>query len=140
MLKITKPKKLVTINFEEIKFDLDAELGQQQFNPNALASRDIVRDLVARYNAVRKILIDRYEAQLKLDFYLQGISSSVSGTFDYTGVYDKTTSCLENKTHLNTQLAYLKSKFWNTVFIRKMPKTLEDVTDSGSHICALDKG
>jgi hypothetical protein len=24
--------------------------------------------------------------------------------------------------------------------IRKMPKTLEDVTDSGSHICALDKG
>ncbi|MEY3223181.1 MAG: hypothetical protein RLZZ203_2037, partial [Cyanobacteriota bacterium] len=26
------------------------------------------------------------------------------------------------------------------VFIRKMPKTLEDVTDSGSHICALDKG
>jgi hypothetical protein len=25
-------------------------------------------------------------------------------------------------------------------FIRKMLKTLEDVTDSGSHICALDKG
>jgi hypothetical protein len=26
------------------------------------------------------------------------------------------------------------------LFIRKMLKTLEDVTDSGSHICALDKG
>ena len=26
------------------------------------------------------------------------------------------------------------------ILIRKMPKTLEDVTDSGSHICALDKG
>ena len=26
------------------------------------------------------------------------------------------------------------------IIIRKMPKTLEDVTDSGSHICALDKG
>jgi hypothetical protein len=26
------------------------------------------------------------------------------------------------------------------VFIREMPKTLEDVADLGSYICALDKG
>lgn len=118
MIKITKPKKLVTINFEEIKFDLDAELGQQQFNPNALVSRDIVRDLVARYNAVRKIVIERYETQAKLDFYLQGISDSVYGTFDRNGRQDKTATCLDNETDLNTQLAYLKSRFWNTVFIK----------------------
>jgi hypothetical protein len=27
-----------------------------------------------------------------------------------------------------------------SVFIREMPKTLEDVADLGSYICALDKG
>jgi hypothetical protein len=26
------------------------------------------------------------------------------------------------------------------LFIREMPKTLEDVADLGSYICALDKG
>lgn len=118
MLKITKPKKLTNVHFEEIKFDLDAEIGNQQFNPNALASKDIVRDLVARYNAARKILIDRHETQAKLDFYLQGISNPVYGTFDKNNRWDKTEDCLENETDLNTQLAFLKSKFWNTVFIK----------------------
>jgi hypothetical protein len=27
-----------------------------------------------------------------------------------------------------------------SAFIREMPKTLEDVADLGSYICALDKG
>jgi hypothetical protein len=67
---------------------------------------------------VRKIVIERYETQAKLDFYLQGISDSVYGTFDRNDRYDKTTTCLDNETDLNTQLAYLKSRFWNTVFIK----------------------
>jgi hypothetical protein len=29
--------------------------------------------------------------------------------------------------------------YW-LAFIREMPKTLEDVADLGSYICALDKG
>ncbi|MBS3026636.1 MAG: hypothetical protein HCA25_05945 [Dolichospermum sp. DET50] len=33
-----------------------------------------------------------------------------------------------------------KTDISHTPFIREMPKTLEDVADLGSYICALDKG
>jgi hypothetical protein len=39
-----------------------------------------------------------------------------------------------------TPFAVILSISLSLLFIRKMLKTLEDVTDSGSHICALDKG
>jgi hypothetical protein len=39
---------------------------------------------------------------------------------------------LENK--------YLFGRIFGKQVIREMPKTLEDVADLGSYICALDKG
>jgi hypothetical protein len=118
MIKITKPKGNFSFDFGEINFDLDAEAKNAQCNPNTLASKDVVRDLVARYNAAKKILLDRYEAQQKLDFYLQGISTPVYGSVDKGDRYNSTDKPLENIVKLNEQLLYLKSCFWNTVFIK----------------------
>lgn len=113
MIKLTKPENKSNFTFNDFNFDLEAEVENQRFNPNALASKDIVRDLVARYNSSRKILLDRHDSQSKLDFYLHGISNPVLNSTD-----DNDRDCLTNNTDLNAQLLHLKSMFWNTVFIK----------------------
>lgn len=118
MIKLTKPKASFKFDFSEINFDLDEEAKNARYNPNTIVSKDVVRDLVARYNAAKKILLDRYDAQQKLNFYMQGINSPVYGSVEQKSKYDRTDKPLENSVKLNEQLLYLKSCFWNTVFTK----------------------
>lgn len=113
MITLEKPTKESVNYFQDFQFDLDQEVAHSEHNPNTLASKDIVRDLVARYNAARKILLDRYESQSKLDFYLQGIEPPVA---KYSRRSSSELPVLNSPASIEEQLAQLKSRFWATVF------------------------
>ena len=108
MIKLKKPAKESINYFQDFKLDLDEEVKQSAYNPNTLASRDVVKDLVARYNAAKAILIDRYEQQSKLEFYIQGLS--------HVSVRRDEINPLDCPGNLNEQIEFLKAKFWATVF------------------------
>lgn len=108
MIKLKKPKKETPDHFQDFKLDLDEEVKQSAYNPNTLVSRDIVRDLVARYNAAKAILIQRYEQQSKLEFYIQGLS--------HVSIARNEINPLDKPGDLNEQIQFLKAKFWATVF------------------------
>lgn len=111
LLRLHKPEKPVSELFEGMNLDLDNDVFANGFSPNTLAHRDAIANLVSRYNAARKILIDRHETQFKLDFYLQDISRPV-----YESSESKKSESLENTVPFNEQLLILKSRFWNTIF------------------------
>jgi uncharacterized protein DUF4942/methyltransferase family protein len=111
LVRLNKPEKQVSKLFEGMNLDIDSDVFAEGFSPNTLAHRDAIANLVAQYNAARKILIERHEAQFKLDFYLKDISQPVYETSE-----SKNSESLENKVTLNDQLLILKSRFWNTVF------------------------
>ena len=108
MIRLRKPAKESINYFQDFKLDLDEEVKQSAYNPNTLVSRDIVRDLVARYNAAKAILIDRYEQQSKLEFYIQGLS--------HVSIRRDEVNPLDRPGDLNEQIQFLKAKFWATVF------------------------
>jgi Domain of unknown function (DUF4942) len=113
MIRLKKPESETPPDFEGLGFDKDETLNSEAFSENPLAHRDAIKDLVARYNATRKILIQREEFQSKLNFYLQGISDPV-----YESVKREAGDSLEQELSLNDQLLVLKSRFWNTVFTK----------------------
>lgn len=111
LIRLHKPEKPVSELFQGMNLDIDSDIFAEGFSPNTLAHRDAIVNLVAQYNASRKILIERHESQFKLDFYLKNISNPV-----YETTESKQSDSLENKVTLNDQLLILKSRFWNTVF------------------------
>ncbi|QLE46393.1 DUF4942 domain-containing protein (plasmid) [Nostoc sp. C052] len=111
LVRLNKPVKEQSINFEGINFDLDEEIASGKFAPNTLAHNDMVVNLVARYNAARRILIECHDMQDRLEFFLNGISRPV---YDSREILNE--NFLLNSCSLNEKLMVLKSRFWNTVF------------------------
>ena len=54
--------------------------------------------------------------------------------------YGKIVYSLEEKAIFTQWALFANSSLGTGIFIREKPKTLEDVADLGSYICALDKG
>lgn len=111
IIRLHKPKSESSNPFEGIQFDLDKDFIADGFSPNPLAQRDIIKNLVARYDALARVLRERYELQFKINFYLQGISQPVYETDEYQNA-----NSLINNVSLHEQILVLKSRFWNTVF------------------------
>ena len=102
---LKKPKSESAFDFDALKFETDA-IGEEDFNPNGLAFRDVVKDLVARYETCVRVLQERHKQQKMLNACLQGISSNIQGESKF----------LSSEGSFNEQLTTLKSRFWNTVF------------------------
>ena len=111
LIRLHKPDKQVTFTFDDLGFSTDKPLGAEEFSANPLAHADAIKDLVARYNATRAILLQRHESQSKLSFYLNGIDRPV-----YESSSSDKAKSLEQDININTQMEILKSRFWNTVF------------------------
>jgi hypothetical protein len=112
MVYMRKPEKAQSYSFQGIPFDIDPlkELEEMQ---NPLAMNQPIKNLVAIYNIAERIVIERYQSQDKLDFYLKGISSAITTSQDYDD-----SKHLSPKYSLESQIRALKSRFWNTVFDR----------------------
>lgn len=111
LVRLNKSAKEQPINFDGINFDLDESIASGEFSPNTLAHNDMITSLVARYDAVKRILVERHKMQAKLDFFLEGISRPV-----YDSIEIQQEESLLNSWMINDQLMVLKSRFWNTVF------------------------
>jgi len=113
LIRLKKPGSNATqFDFNANNFGTDS-VTEQEFESNPLAHTNVIKNLVAQYNACLKILQDRNLAQSKLDFYLNGIADSVYGSVD-----QRDGEALEQKTIFSEQIHILKSRFWNTVFSR----------------------
>lgn len=112
MIRLKKPRTESSYSFSGLNLELD-QLNCEEFAANPLAHNNPLKNLVARYNTARQVLIERHEMQSKLDFYLDGISSP---TYQSTG-YDQKES-LKQEATISEQLLSLKSRFWNTVFVK----------------------
>lgn len=110
LIRLHKPEHKKQV-FSDVQFELDPDFSFDKFSANTLAHRDAIANLVSRYKAARKILIDRADTQSNLDFYLQDVSRPVTDSPEC-----KHEESLLNSVNLNTQLMILKSRFWNTVF------------------------
>lgn len=111
MIRLKKPKKANTVEFDAAGFEMDGGVSAEEFQANPLAHNNVLANLVARYRTARKVLVDRQEMQSKLDFYLDGIEPPAYGAIDR----DKN-DCITQKQTLAEQVSLLKARFWNTVF------------------------
>ncbi len=111
LIRLHKPEIDTKSRFEGMKFDIDDEINTDSFSANTLASNDVIKNLVARYNVARSVLIQRHESESKLEFYLDGISDAICES-----VQKGKNKTLIDSIDINQQLMILKSRFWNTVF------------------------
>lgn len=111
LIRLHRPPQESKINFNDLDLEAEDRFSEEEFSANPLAHRDAVKNLVARYNAIQKILVERHQMQSKLDFYLDGIDRAVYETVSAEGE-----KCLSNKANINKQIRVLKARFWNTLF------------------------
>jgi len=109
LIVLNKPKAEVIEQFNVNNFSFDGTFKEKEFNPSVLAKSDAIADLVSRYQACEKILIERYENQKKIDFYLQGID------WGRGHVSQEAQRELSLKSGIDEQVLALKAKFWTTV-------------------------
>ena len=127
LVRLTKPKTETTFTFDDLNMQGDGGVKEVKFAPDALANRDVVRDLVLRYETTIQLLKDRQLAQSKVDFYLGGIAAA---RYESQSRNDDKSSCLVQEKSLSEQVDQLKSRFWNTVFQKT---SLSAVTTSSFH-------
>lgn len=113
LIRFHKPPKESVIDFDGLDVEREAAVSEQEFAANPLAHPNIIKSLVSQYNAAISALLERDQSQAKLNFYLQGIENPV---IDSEG--DKTDKALFQSKTLDEQVAAIKSRFWNTVFVR----------------------
>jgi 16S rRNA A1518/A1519 N6-dimethyltransferase RsmA/KsgA/DIM1 with predicted DNA glycosylase/AP lyase activity len=112
MVVLKKPKQERMPNdFSAAKFETK-EVSAEEFAANPLAHTDVLDTLVICYQQVEARLIQRHEAQQKMNFYLSGIADPYYGTFS------PEQESLTKRVALAEQVHELKSRFWNTVFSR----------------------
>lgn len=108
MIVLEKPKR-TGFDFAGASFSHD-EVTAEEFQANPLAHTSVIKNLVAKYKACEAIVVHRHETQDKLNFYLDGVSRRV-----YTGEREEEIE-LHVLQDLSSEIAELKSRFWNTVF------------------------
>ncbi|XHX80878.1 MAG: DUF4942 domain-containing protein [Stenomitos frigidus ULC029] len=119
MIRLVKPKrKQMDFGFEDMGFTRDDQVKDEAFAANPLASKDLLKSLVAQYNQARTCLLERDRIQKMLNFYTQGISSPVYDESRHYTDREKDTRAFNTETALTDQLMLLKSRFWNTVFTK----------------------
>lgn len=102
--------------FDPSKFKLDDVLENEDYVENGLVNRKYVPAMVSRYNAARQGLLDRHEAQAKLNFYMTGIASpyikeEVRGANERESQHKITT-----RYSAQDELIAMKLCFWYTVY------------------------
>lgn len=85
-------------------YDKDGIYQELEHNENALASRDLIKSLVAQYEGARAALIETHKYQSKYRFYV-------------SGVVKLSDQPAMNKS-LNTEIDGLKKYFWDYVFTK----------------------
>lgn len=104
-------KRSEDFDFEQGKWGFSSGIRDEEFNPDTLSRPNAVRDLVARYQAAERVIVERRRLQRQLDFLLDGVSSPVMDS-----VGRKSSEALANEVSLEDQIAALKSRFWQTLF------------------------
>ena len=105
LVRLAKPKRDDKVNFDHIEFGSDDPVEGQAFEANPLANSNYLDSLVAQYNTLHALLIQRDRDSKKFLFYTQGLKES------HTDVFSKIRG-----EDLDRQLAELKSILWETVF------------------------
>lgn len=113
LVTLIKPKAASKNWFADLNLEQDSfDLGED-FCANPLAHPNQIESLVRQYEIVCKCAIDRNKSQQQLDYFLRGISQPVMDSFDRRN--DADFKCVDD---LDTQLKIIKSRFWNTLFIK----------------------
>lgn len=105
MISLVKPDKKA---FEFSGFDVD-HLEADDFSPQALSQRDVVKDLVARYKGAVEALKARHLASQQLQVYVKDLSIASEGDSNLR-------NALYAVPDFQAELQIIKSRFWQTVF------------------------
>jgi len=111
-IRLTR-QRAETFDFAGGEWEFTTGIRDEEFNPDTLTRPDVVRDLVARYRAAERVIVERQQLQRKLDFLLDGVSSPVMDS-----VGRGKAESLANEVSLEDQIAALKSRFWRTLFAK----------------------
>lgn len=112
MITLAKPKLEQEFTFAAANFSHDS-VSAEEFSANPLAHTNKIKNLAAKYKACEATLIERFETQSKLNYYLEGVSRSI---YNINEKRDLENINLCSKEDLLDQVNELKSRFWNTVF------------------------
>jgi predicted RNA methylase len=109
MIVLTKPPSDSTNWFKDVKFEKDY-LEEGHYQSAEISLNDPIAALVSRYNGAIAILKERHQSQQKLHAYLSDICTYSSNNTE--------TKALEQPVSLTEQVRALKSRFWQTLFLK----------------------
>lgn len=93
----------------------DATVPDEEFQPNALASRNLIQSLVDQYESAKRALVEEHQARAKVRFYTQGIRRTKDKQSDGASV---ALSRAMAPVALNEAIDELKKEFWRYIFER----------------------
>lgn len=111
-----KEKQQSSWQFETKDMDFDSATQESEFNPNPLASADLLESLVRQYTIACDILVKQNELQKQYNYYTRGISTRIEEP-DKQDRKQREDELAVDRT-LHEQIDELKAQFWSYVFYK----------------------